>query len=160
MTWYIAGISCLHSYNAVRNAFGISIELASTLTAYLSHAFLFFEMHRYHPNLKVQARDPKKIYAVDPGLRTVSLLSQREDFGHLAENSVYIELRRRGKQIFYYKGAKEVDFVVTELGKPVEAIQVAYSNLDHEQTEERGFSSSRMPHKASSSIRNYPYPFL
>lgn len=137
VTSYLSGMSCLTSYNSLRKAFGISVELASVLTHYLTQAYLVFEMSRYHPNLKVQARDPKKIYAIDTGLRTVSLVSERSDWGRLAENIVYIELRRRLKTIYYFKEQKEVDFVITELGKPVEAIQVSYSNLEKEDTKER-----------------------
>jgi predicted AAA+ superfamily ATPase len=137
VSFYLTGLSCLHSYNSLRKAFEISIELASTLTSYLTQAFLVFEMSRYHPNLKVQARDPKKIYVIDTGLRTVSLQSDREDWGRLAENAVYLELRRRGKQVFYYKQAQEVDFVITELGKPIDAIQVCYSDLEDQETRNR-----------------------
>ena len=137
VSFYLTGLSCLHSYNSLRKAFEISIELASTLTGYLTQAFLVFEMSRYHPNLKVQARDTKKIYVIDTGLRTVSLQSDREDWGRLAENAVYLELRRRGKQAFYYKQAQEVDFVITELGKPIDAIQVCYSDLEDQETRNR-----------------------
>jgi predicted AAA+ superfamily ATPase len=137
VSFYLTGLSCLHSYNSLRKAFEISIELASTLTGYLTQAFLVFEMSRYHPNLKVQARDPKKIYVIDTGLRTVSLQSGREDWGRLAENAVYLELRRRRKQLFYYKQEQEVDFVITELGKPVDAIQVCYSDFESHETRER-----------------------
>ena len=137
VSFYLTGLSCLHSYNSLRKAFEISIELASTLTGYLTQAFLVFEMSRYHPNLKVQARDPKKIYVIDTGLRTVSLQSDREDWGRLAENAVYLELRRRGKQAFYYKQEQEVDFVITELGKPIDAIQVCYSDLEDKETQSR-----------------------
>jgi len=137
VNFYLTGLSCLHSYNSLRKAFEISIELASTLTNYLTQAFLVFEMSRYHPNLKVQARDPKKIYVIDTGLRSVSLQSDREDWGRLAENAVYLELRRRNKQLFYYKQKQEVDFVITELGKPVAAIQVCYSDLETQETRDR-----------------------
>lgn len=137
VSFYLTGLSCLHSYNSLRKAFEISIELASTLTGYLTQAFLVFEMSRYHANLKVQARDPKKIYVIDTGLRTVSLQSDREDWGRLAENTVYLELRRRNKQIFYYKQTQEVDFVITELGRPVDAIQVCYSDLEDQETRNR-----------------------
>ncbi len=137
VSFYLTGLSCLHSYNSLRKAFEISIELASTLTGYLTQAFLAFEMSRYHPNLKVQARDPKKIYVIDTGLRTVSLQSDREDWGRLAENAVYLELRRRGKQTFYYKQVQEVDFIITELGKPIDAIQVCYSDLEDQETQSR-----------------------
>lgn len=141
VTWYLSRMSCLHSYTAIRKAFGVSIELAAAFTGYLEQAFLVFEMGRYHPNLKVQARDSKKIYVIDAGLRTVSLLSEKEDWGRIAENHVYLELRRRGKEIFYFKGKQEVDFVLTELGKPVEAIQVAYSDLKDSKTRDRELSA-------------------
>lgn len=141
VSFYLTGLSCLHSYNSLRKAFEISIELASTLTGYLTQAFLVFEMSRYHPNLKVQTRDSKKIYVIDTGLRTVSLQSDREDWGRLAENAVYLELRRRGKQAFYYKQVQEVDFVITELGKPVDAIQVCYSDLEDQETRNREISA-------------------
>ena len=141
VTCYLTGLICLHSLNALRKQFWFSIELASTLTNYLSQGFLVFKMSRYHSNLKVQARDPKKIYIIDNGLRTVSLVSEREDWGRLAENIFYLELRRRKKEIYYFKEKKEVDFVVTELGKPVEIIQVAYSNLKDEETKKREVSA-------------------
>lgn len=141
VTWYLTGVSCLHSYNAIRNAFGLSIDSISTFTGYLAQAFLVFEMHRYHPNLKVQARDAKKIYLIDLGLRTVSLLSEKEDWGRLAENIVYLELRRRKKELFYFKKDKEVDFVISELGKPIEVLQVSYSNLEDPKTKEREISA-------------------
>ncbi len=137
VNFYWTGLSCLHSYNSLRKAFAISIELASTLTGYLAQAFLVFEMSRYHANLKVQARDPKKIYVIDTGLRTVSLQSDREDWGRLAENAVYLELRRNNKQVFYYKQKQEVDFVITELGKPVDAIQVCYCDFESKETRDR-----------------------
>ena len=38
---------------------------------------------------------------------------------------------------FYYKQAQEVDFVITELGKPVDAIQVCYSDFENQATRDR-----------------------
>jgi hypothetical protein len=137
VAWYVGGVACLHSYNAIRKAFGMSTELVSNLTHYLSQAFLAFEMSRYHPNLKVQSRDPKKVYFIDAGLRTVSLQSAREDWGRLAENLVYLELRRRKKELYYFKQEQEVDFVLTRLGKPTEALQVSYSDLTVSKTLDR-----------------------
>lgn len=137
VSWYLTNVACLHSYTAIKKAFGISVDLAATLSSYLNEAYLAFELCRYHPNLKVQARDPKKMYLIDNGLRTVSLQFNREDWGHLAENVVYLELRRRNKQLFYFKDEGEVDFIVTQLGKPQEALQVCYSDLDDEKTRQR-----------------------
>lgn len=141
VSWYLTNIACLHSYSAIKKAFEISTDLAATLSSYLAEAYLAFELSRYHLNMKVQTRDPKKVYLIDNGLRTVSLLSEREDWGRLAENIVYIELRRRNKQVFYYKNTGEVDFLVTELGKPQQAIQVCFSDLEDEKTKQRELSS-------------------
>lgn len=38
-------------------------------------------------------------------------------------------------------GSKETDFVITELGKPIEAIQVAYCDLETQKTKEREISA-------------------
>lgn len=141
VSWYLTHVSCLHSYNAIRKAFGTSIHLISHLTQCLNQAFLVFEVPRYHPNLKVQARDPKKVYLIDNGLRTISLTSEREDWGQLAENVVFLELKRQGKTVTYFKSTQEVDFITTELGKPEQAIQVCFSDLQSADTYQREVSA-------------------
>jgi hypothetical protein len=37
---------------------------------------------------------------------------------------VFVELKRRGKDVYYYKGKKECDFIVRKKGRITEAIQV------------------------------------
>ena len=48
------------------------------------------------------------------------------------ENVVYLELIRRGEEVFYWKDAsgREVDFLLTEGGKPARLIQVTQSLKD------------------------------
>ncbi len=82
----------------------------------------------------------KKVYLVDNGL--VNAVSYRfsEDRGKALEQAVYLELRRRGKEVFFFRGNGECDFVVRRHTKVVEAIQVCAS-LDDPKTrhrEERG----------------------
>lgn len=132
--YYLTNVSSLHSYNSVYKAFGLNVETAAEYTAFLNEAFLIFEVNRYHPNLKVQARDPKKIYAIDTGLRNANASSPQEDFGKLAENACYLHLRRHQKEVSYFKEEGEVDFLVTEFGKPKQAIQVCFNNLEEEKT--------------------------
>ena len=55
-----------------------------------------------------------------------------KDHGRLLENLVYLELRRRGKKIFYYKDGKECDFLVQEKDEKPLALQVCYSLRDPE----------------------------
>ncbi len=134
---YLTNISSLHSYTSLRKAYGVPTNTAAEYTRMLEEAFLTFEVGRYHPNLKVQTRDPKKIYAVDTGLRNINSFSSQEDIGKLAENIVFIELKRRQHEVTYFKGNKEVDFVITRFGKPLKAIQVCYSDLEKEDTKTR-----------------------
>lgn len=106
-------------------------------SAYLNAAFLFFYVNRYHPNLKVQARDPRKLYVVDTGLRNANTFSASGDIGRLAENAVYVELRRRGGEMYYYSAKGEVDFITVEGNAPTGAIQVCYDNMENAATYNR-----------------------
>lgn len=138
IVYYFTNISSLHSYNSVRKALQLNTETAADYTEFLANAFLFFAVRRYHHNLKVQSRDMKKIYCIDTGMRNVYSISPFSDeIGKLAENAVYIHLRRQGKEVWYFKGKAEADFVVTELGKPQNVIQVCYSNMEDANTSKR-----------------------
>lgn len=136
VTYYLTNISSLHSYTALSKAFATTPDTASEYSKALEEAFLIFEVNRYHQNLKVQARDPKKVYAVDLGLRAAISRSVHDDSARLLENLVYLELRRRELQISYFKEKFEVDFVVSENYKATEAIQVCY-DISNPATRER-----------------------
>ena len=100
LVYAYSNISSEFSYNAVKRAFGINTATVQDSCGFLNDAFALFEVSRFHRNLKVQARDSKKIYAIDPGLRRTRSRSPSEDEGKVAENLVYIELRRRGHAIY------------------------------------------------------------
>jgi len=55
-----------------------------------------------------------------------------ENIGHIYENMVFIELKRRNKEVFYWKSkrGREVDFVIKSGLKIDEAIQVCFSFTD------------------------------
>lgn len=140
-SYYMTYLSSLHSTHSVKKALNINAETVSDYNNHLEDAFLIFSLERYHPNLKVQVRDPKKIYVIDTGLRNVISRSGSEDIGKLAENTVFIELKRQNKEIYYYKNEGEVDFIITENFKAQQAIQVSYSNLEEESTYSREINS-------------------
>ena len=137
INYYFTNPSSLHSYSAIKNAFGINTDTVGRYTLALSDAFLMFEVERYHANLKIQSRDAKKVYLIDPGLRSVISRSPNTDSGKILEGLIYIELLRRGKTVWYFKEEREVDFVITERYKVVGAIQVCASNLSNEDTYQR-----------------------
>ena len=78
-------------------------------------------------SLKKQMVNPKKVYCIDTGLINAVSFQFSENKGKYLENLAYLELLRRGKEIYYFKGSKgnEVDFLIVEKNKPIELIQVS-----------------------------------
>lgn len=94
---------------------------------HLSDAFLFFQASLHTRSERARMVNPRKIYAIDTGLVQACSRSVGRDFGHLLENLVYLELRRRNQTIEYYKtfGGYEVDFFVTDHSGRESLIQVS-----------------------------------
>jgi len=73
-----------------------------------------------------------KYYLADTSFRKVRLGKKAaQDRGHLLENTVYLELRRRNSEVYVGKVQdKEVDFVAIDKNGYVSYYQVAYSVTD------------------------------
>lgn len=100
---------------------------------YLSQAFLILPLTKFSYKSSERLRN-SKAYIVDTGILTYrpDVLST-ENLGWRLENVVLLELQRRNaplhRDVFYYRPAsraREVDFVVTERGRILELLQVAY----------------------------------
>ena len=63
---------------------------------------------------------------MDPGIYHEVRTSFTDDHGRQLENAVYLHLRRKGGQIYYFNKKVECDFIVLKNGKPVQCIQVCY----------------------------------
>lgn len=114
-------------YNDLR-AQGLTVS-KDTLHAYLDHleeACLLFIVPVHTASAQVRAVHARKAYVVDPGLAAACSYRVSKDVGHLLENTVYLELRRRGRDVAYVETAsgREVDFVTTWRGEVVELVQV------------------------------------
>ena len=92
----------------------------------MEHAYLIFTLSKYDFSLKKQYTSNKKVYVIDNGLRNHVAFYFPEDKGHLLENAVFLELKRRGGTLYYHKDKKECDFVVQHGIRITEAIQVCY----------------------------------
>lgn len=98
----------------------------------LLNSYMYFAVSRYDVHGKEHLRVGNKYYLVDIGLRNMLLGIRPNDFGHILENIVYLELRRRGNQVFIGKvGKQEVDFVCLN-GEDTAYYQVALST--HEES--------------------------
>ncbi len=130
-----ASISREFSYNKQHNSLksmGINIS-KSTIIEYVNYfedVFLFFRNSLYSSSYKAQISSIKKIYCIDTGLVAAVSFRSSADRGRFLENMVYIELKRRRKEIYYHRnpGTKlECDFIVKEGLEIVHAIQVCAS---------------------------------
>jgi hypothetical protein len=93
---------------------------------YLADAYLLFFVPRYDPSLKVQARNPRKVFAIDPGLVRFSSLSDSPDFGRLLENAVFLHMKRKGQEVWYHRGKRECDFICRSEKNSYAAYQVSW----------------------------------
>lgn len=93
---------------------------------FLSDAYLLEFMPQFSYSLKVQARNPRKVYAIDTGFVSVVGMLFTENNGQRFENLIYLHLRRKTKELYYYKDKWECDFVVMKNGQLLELVQVCY----------------------------------
>ena len=104
--------------------------------SFLKDAYLFEFVPMFSHSLKVQARNPKKVYVMDMGLYTENSVSTSDNMGRRLENLIFLYLRRKYKHIFYYKDKGECDFIAMEKNAVKEAIQVCLTvndeNFDRE----------------------------
>jgi predicted AAA+ superfamily ATPase len=98
--------------------------------SYLKDAYLFEFVPLFSHSLKVQARNPKKVYTMDLGLYTQNTFSTSENRGRRLENLVFLHLRRKHKDIFYFQEKSECDFVILEKNTITKAIQVCIEITD------------------------------
>lgn len=125
--YLLSNIGTEFSYNRLAKTFNLGST--NTATAFVSHletSYLLFIISKFDYSLKKQAVNPKKIYAIDNGLASVNSVSFSTNKGRMLENAVFLHLRRAGKQVFYYKGRYECDFLVKEKNVITQAIQVCY----------------------------------
>jgi hypothetical protein len=129
------------SYAKMKNNLNLgSVNTVKNYIHYLENAYLIFTLDRF--SVSQQTLLQKKVYAVDTGLVKQIAFHFSKKQGRYLENSVYLELRRRYKDIFYYKTEDnlEVDFLVREGTKIVLLIQVTES-LKDPKTREREYKA-------------------
>lgn len=121
------------SYNSLSKILNVnSVNTIKNYIDYLQQAYLLFECYKFDYSLKKQNTYEKKIYVIDNGLRNAISFKFSADIGRHLENLVFIELKRRSKEVYFYKTKEnyEVDFIVHE--NPIQLIQVTYSMLNNE----------------------------
>jgi uncharacterized protein len=98
--------------------------------AILQEGYLVFEVHKYDHSLKKQYTSNRKVYVIDNGLRNTVSFRTSADMGRLLENEVFLELKRREEEVWYFRssGNKETDFLIHPENPSL--IQVCYNVAD------------------------------
>lgn len=99
----------------------------------LTDSLLFYEARRYNIKGKQFLTTMNKYYVCDIAMRNMLVRSQDRDIGHILENIVFLELKRRYKEVYVGQIGQngEVDFVAIENGNPI-YFQVSQTTLDED----------------------------
>ncbi|GAA4072137.1 ATP-binding protein [Flavobacterium cheonanense] len=135
--YLISNIGTLVSGNSLSGMFGI--KSSTTFLDYFSYfkdVYLIDFVPKFDYSIKKQIRNPQKIYCIDLGIYHQNKITFSPNDGHILENAVYLHLRRKSKEIYYYQNKGECDFVVAKNGVPKELYQVCFEinsmNIDRE----------------------------
>ncbi|MBI5219234.1 MAG: ATP-binding protein [Bacteroidia bacterium] len=116
-----------------------SVGSTTTVMEYLSYfemSYLLFFVPKFSYSLKVQNVNPRKVYSIDTGLAWVNSASFTDDLGALFENTVFLHLRRKYNELYYFSEKNECDFVACKNEKVLELVQACYvlnnDNLERE----------------------------
>ncbi|MGM5488093.1 MAG: ATP-binding protein [Nanobdellota archaeon] len=130
--YLISNVGKEFSFNKVSKILGIkSVRSTIDYCKFLQDSYLIELVPNYSKSIKKQIINPKKAYAVDTGLINSNTLSFSEDLGRMFENSVFMELRRRYRDIYYFKEENECDFLIKEKDGISLAVQACFDLNDN-----------------------------
>lgn len=102
------------------NGSTISHTTVASYMEHLCHAFVFYEANRYDVKGKTFLQTLSKYYLADTGIRFAVLGKRNMDWGRMLENIIYIELLRRGYEVYVGKlYQKEIDFVAMKSSEKI-----------------------------------------
>ena len=138
LTFYLASNATKRiTYNSLGKLIGIRhAETIKNYLEYIQQTYMIFQLLKYAPSVKVQMLNPKKIYFIDNAIINRIGFNATDNQGVKLENMVFIELKRRGYDLFYHADMKECDFVTRQGIKITQAFQVTVSMTD-EKTRKR-----------------------
>jgi predicted AAA+ superfamily ATPase len=123
-------------YRQYKDLFPFSKDLLFQYFHNFEESMLVFAVRKFSESSYKRSRNPVKIYPADTGLcRRVA----SEDAGRILENVVFIELARRGGEVYYFEEKQECDFVVKDgEGAGFAAFQVCRELTDENRRRETG----------------------
>lgn len=127
-SYLMANISNPMTYSSTKRSLSmnISLETVERFSTYLTSSYLFSFVPVFAFSLKEQMAMPRKVYVIDNGVRQEVSFRFSRDIGRLLENQVYLDLRGDQRDIFYWRGKTETDFVIRDRGRVKELINVCW----------------------------------
>src|SRR4030043_637877 len=123
-----ASVSSPFTYNALKKSLGLANSITvKEYISYLNNAYLFFELQKFDYSLRKQLDAPQKIYFIDSAFSQVVGMNFSMNQGKVLENIVFIELKRKKSETYYYSGSNECDFVIKKGARIIRAIQACQS---------------------------------
>jgi predicted AAA+ superfamily ATPase len=89
--------------------FAVSKNTLFEYLGYLEDSLLVFPVPKLSESLRKQAHNPKKLHVIDPGLVAAFKANIGRDVGRRLETAIFLEARRRHKELFYYADGGEID---------------------------------------------------
>ncbi|MBU2443240.1 MAG: ATP-binding protein, partial [Nanoarchaeota archaeon] len=127
--YLMTNFTSLISLRNLRNTLGLSYESITNYISYYKEAFLFFTLEHFSYSLKEQKTNASKIYCIDNGLRNAVSFKFSKDEGKLVENCVFLELKRKQQNMYYWSNNNsEVDFVIKNSDNTLTIINVTYTD--------------------------------
>lgn len=160
MMFYLASNATKRvTYSSLGKVVGIQHpDTIKNYLEYIQQTYLISQLFRYDPSVKKQMMSPKKIYFVDNAIIKRIGFNATENNGVFLENLVFIELKRRGWDVYYYADKKECDFIVRKGLHISDAYQVTLK-MDSPQTREREIAGVREAMQAYSLSKGYILTF-
>ena len=135
INFMLDNIGNLYSTNKIAdtmtsNGRKISVHTVESYLTALTESFILYKANRYDVKGKQYLKTGDKYYVADLGLRYFLLGRKEQGRGHILENVVYLELSRRGYDVYIGKVDDcEVDFVAIN-SKGIEYYQVSETVRD------------------------------
>ncbi|MFO1032074.1 MAG: ATP-binding protein [Planctomycetota bacterium] len=107
------------SVRRISAALDLSTDTTSLYLDAVANAYLAFPCPFFAWSTRKQALRNKKWYPIDTGLRRATIVRTGEDRGKQLECATFLLLRQRYRNVGYWRGSGEVDFVVEHAGKPI-----------------------------------------
>ncbi len=134
--YLMSNLAGLVSFNKLKEQLRLgSVNTVKNYFDYLENSWLIFTLNVYDYSVKRQQIASKKVYGIDTGLSNDVGFAFSANAGKLLENLVFLTLRRKTKEIYYYMSPSgyEVDFYLPETHQLIQVAQ----NLDNPTTRTR-----------------------